>query len=159
MPAYLKNLKSYFLIILASVGIGVIVAHPIAPQLMSECIYDQINSTYTPEQSINNQWNDCLLRPQMISVAATVLAAFLLAAWFRHRLLNETPFRHIVVISLIYGVLQFSSLIFLQSHYLYDAQQAFTFGEIALNYWFAADAIVFYLMAAIATNVALNKRR
>ena len=152
------NLKSYLLIILASIGIGVIVAHPIAPQLMSECLYNQINSTYVPDRNVSDQWDECLMQPQIISVAVTILATFLLTVWFRRQLFNETPVKHLAVVSLIYGLLQFASLIFLQSHYLYDAQQALTFAEIARSYWFAADAILCYVISVFLTSLLLHKR-
>ena len=158
MRKHLRNLKSYFLIILASIGIGVVITHPIAPHLMSECLYNQINDTSIPDRDISDQWNECLMQPQIISTTTTMLATFLLAVWFRRRLLNETPVKHIAIVSLIYGLLQFISLIFLQSHYFYDAQQATTFGEIVQSYWFAADAIIYYLIAVFLTSLLLNRR-
>lgn len=157
MLIHLRNLKSYLLIILASIGVGMIIAHPLAPQLVSDCVLNQINDTYIPGQTINEQLDTCFMRSQIISVATTILAAFLFALWFRRRLLNEVPIKQLVISSLVYGLLQFLSLIFLQSHYLYDAQQAFTFGEIARNYWFAIDTIVYYLIAVTITSLLLAK--
>jgi hypothetical protein len=153
-----KHLKSYFLIILASVCIGVTVAHPIAPHLLSECMYKQVSGAYSPYSSSSDQWNTCLMQPQVIAVGTAVVASFLLALWFRRRLFDGISVKQLAITSIVYGVLQFLSLIFLQSHHLFDAQQAVTFKEIVINYWFAVDAVVFYLLAAIVSQLAFSRR-
>jgi hypothetical protein len=76
--------------------------------------------------------------------------------WLRKSLGGAT-IRHIVISSAIYGALQFLSLFFIQSQYLYEIQLALTLGEIVRSYWFAIDTVIYYIVAVAVTSLLLAK--